>query len=276
MQTKRWSTASIIWLILFIVFAIIWLFPIVFALGTSFRPLSDIYQNVLNIIPLSPTFENYIALFGRLPMMRIIGNTAIIATSVTLLKLITSFLAAYVFVYNRFRGKNIIYFLFIATIFVPFTVTMVPNYLMLSRLGINDNIFGVIFPQVADAAGIMLLNQAMRNIPVSLIEVAELDNIGDGRIIKDIIIPLIRPQLTSTGIWFFVNSWNEFVWPSLILRSQENYTLPLALQMFISAEGGTDFGVAMAVSVVTMSIPLLLYIVFQKYIIGTFTASGIK
>lgn len=276
MRTKKLTAANYIWLALFIIFAIIWLFPIVFALGTSFRPLQDIYQNVLNIIPLSPTLENYIALFARLPMFRIVGNTAVIATLVTVLKLVTSFLAAYVFVYHKFKGKNAIYFIFIATIFVPFTVTMVPNYLMLSELGINDNIFGVIFPQVADAAGIMLLNQAMRNIPVSLIEVAELDNVSDGRIIKDIILPLIRPQLTSSGIWFFVNSWNEFVWPSLVLRSQENYTLPLALQMFISAEGGTDFGVAMAVSVVTMSIPLLLYIVFQKYIIGTFTASGIK
>lgn len=276
MQTKRWSTANIVWLTLFILFAIIWLFPIIFALGTSLRPLQDIYQNVLNIIPLSPTLENYIALFSRLPMLKIISNTAIIATTVTILKLVTSFLAAYVFVYNRFRGKNLLYFIFISTVFVPFTVTMVPNYLLLSKMGINDNIIGVIFPQVADAAGIMLLNQAMRNIPLSLIEVAELDNIGDRRIIKDIILPLIRPQLTSTGIWFFVNSWNEFVWPSLILRSQENYTLPLALKMFISAEGGTDFGVAMAVSVVTMSIPLLLYIMFQRYIIGTFTASGIK
>lgn len=276
MQIKKLTAVHYIWLAVFIIFAIIWLFPIVFALGTSFRPLQDIYQNVLNIIPLSPTLENYVALFARLPMGRIIGNTAVIATAVTLLKLVTSFLAAYVFVYNDFKGKNTLYFIFIATIFVPFTVTMVPNYLMLSDLGINNNILGVIFPQVADAAGIMLLNQAMRNIPYSLIEVAQLDNIGDGRIIKDIILPLIRPQLTSSGIWFFVNSWNEFVWPSLILRSQENYTLPLALQMFISAEGGTDFGVAMAVSVITMSIPLLLYIVFQRYIIGTFTASGIK
>lgn len=276
MRIKKLSASNIIWLALFIIFSIIWLFPIVFALGTSFRPLQDIYNNVLNIIPLSPTIENYVSLFSRLPMGRIVGNTSIIATAVTVLKLVTSFLAAYVFVYSKFRGKKIVYFIFIATIFVPFTVTMVPNYLMLSQLGINDNIIGVIFPQVADAAGILLLNQAMRNIPISLIEVAELDNVSDGRIIKDIILPLIRPQLASTGIWFFVNSWNEFVWPSLILRSQENYTLPLALQMFVSAEGGTDFGVAMAVSVVTMSIPLLLYIVFQKYIIGTFTSAGIK
>lgn len=275
MQTKV-TASNRIWLIIFILFTIIWLFPVVFALGTSFRPLQDIYNNVLNIIPLSPTIENYKTLFQRLPMAQITLNTAIIATTATVLKLVTSFLAAYAFVYFDFKGKNVVYFIFLSTIFVPFTVTMLPNYLLLSKMGLNNNIFGVIFPQIADAAGIMLLNQAMRNIPYSLIEVAHLDNIGDWRIIKDIILPLIQPQLTSTGIWFFVNSWNEFVWPSLILRTEENYTLPLALQMFMSAEGGTDFGVAMAVSVVTMSIPLLLYIIFQKRIIGTFTASGIK
>ena len=116
----------------------------------------------------------------------------------------------------------------------------------------------------------------MRSIPYSFIESAKLENIDTFRIMRDLVLPLIRPQVTAVGIWFFVNSWNEFVWPSLILKSRESYTLPLALQMFISAEGGTDFGVAMAVSVITMSIPLLLYIIFQKYIIGTFTASGIK
>ncbi|MGX7092211.1 carbohydrate ABC transporter permease [Hutsoniella sourekii] len=275
MRTKL-SASNWIWLIIFICFTILWLFPVVFAVGTSFRTLPDIYNNVLNIIPLNPTIENYLTLFQRLPMGKITLNTAIVATSVTVLKLVTSFLAAYAFVYYDFKGKNIVYFIFIATIFVPFTVTMLPNYLLLADLGLNNSVLGVIFPQIADAAGILLLNQAMRNIPYSLIEVAKLDNISDGRIIKDIIIPLIRPQITSTGIWFFVNSWNEFVWPSLILRTEENYTLPLALQMFMSAEGGTDFGVAMAVSVVTMSIPLLLYIVFQRYIIGTFTSAGIK
>ncbi|MGX7107641.1 carbohydrate ABC transporter permease [Hutsoniella sourekii] len=275
MRTKL-SASNWIWLIIFICFTILWLFPVVFAVGTSFRTLPDIYNNVLNIIPLNPTIENYLTLFQRLPMGKITLNTAIVATSVTVLKLVTSFLAAYAFVYYDFKGKNMVYFIFIATIFVPFTVTMLPNYLLLADLGLNNSVLGVIFPQIADAAGILLLNQAMRNIPYSLIEVAKLDNISDGRIIKDIIIPLIRPQITSTGIWFFVNSWNEFVWPSLILRTEENYTLPLALQMFMSAEGGTDFGVAMAVSVVTMSIPLLLYIVFQRYIIGTFTSAGIK
>lgn len=276
MRTKQKSGAGTIWTILFMAVVAVWLIPIIFAIGTSFRPLQDVYNNVLNIITLNPTLENYQTLFERLPMLQIIMNTFTIATSVTVLKLVTSFLAAYAFVYFEFRGKNLVYFIFIASIFIPFTVTMVPNYLLLAKMGLNDNVLGVIFPLAADATGILLLVQAMRGIPFSLIEVAHLDKIGDGRVMKDIILPLIRPQITAAGIWFFVNSWNEFVWPSIILRSTENYTLPLALQMFISAEGGTNFSVAMAVSVVTMSIPLLLYLIFQKYIIGTFTSAGIK
>lgn len=275
MRTK-WKASNVIWLFIFIVIIIGWLFPVIFALGTSFRPLQDVYNNVLNIIPLNPTIENYVTLFDRLPMFRIIGNTFIIATAVTFLKLFISFLASYAFVYFDFKGSKLFYAVLISTIFIPFTVTMIPNYLMFARVGINDNILGVILPQVADAAGILLVNQAMRTIPYSLIEVAQLENVGDRRIMTDIVLPMIRPQVTSVGIWFFVNSWNEFVWPSIILRSTENYTLPLALQMFISSEGGTNFSVAMAVSVVTMSIPLILYLIFQKHIIGSFTSSGIK
>lgn len=275
MKTKT-GVSNIVWTVLFLLIVIIWLFPIIFALGTSFRPLQDVYNNVLNIIPLRPTIDNYLVLFERLPMVRITMNTFTIATSVTILKLVTSFLAAYGFVYFHFTGKKSLYFIFIATIFIPFTVTMVPNYLMLSRMGINDHILGVIFPQVADAAGILLINQELRGVPYSLIEVAKLEGASDFKIMRDILIPIIRPQLMATGIWFFINSWNEFIWPSIILNSVENYTLPLALQMFISVEGGTDFSVAMAVSVITMSIPLLLYLIFQKYIIGTFTSSGIK
>ncbi|MDK6291624.1 MULTISPECIES: carbohydrate ABC transporter permease [Aerococcus] len=277
MQTRgKWSVSNVIWTIVFILIVIVWLMPILFALGTSLRRLPDVYDNVLAFIPLQPVFDNYIKLMDRLPLLRIVMNTFTIATTVTVAKLVISFLAAYAFVYFDFRAKKSSYFLFISSIFIPFTVTMIPNYLMINRMGLGDNIFGVVFPLVADATGILLMNQAMRNIPYSLIEVAKLDNISDWRIMKDIIVPLIRPQLTSTGIWFFINSWNEFVWPSLFLKTEENFTLPLALQLFMSAEGGTDFTVAMAISVITMSIPLLLYLVFQKYIIGTFTSAGIK
>ena len=223
-----------------------------------------------------PTFENYRTFFDSLPALKIVMNTFTIAAVVTIFKVVTSFLTAYALVYFHFKGKNTLYFILISTIFIPFTVTMIPNYLIISDIGLTDSIWGVILPQLADAVGIFLVRQSMKTIPFSLIEVARLDNLGHARIMKDIVLPLVRPAITSTGIWFFISSWNEYVWPVLILKSTENFTLPLALQMYISSEGGTNFTVAMAVSVITMIIPLALYLIFQKYIIGTFTSSGIK
>ncbi|WP_146552493.1 carbohydrate ABC transporter permease [Rummeliibacillus sp. SL167] len=274
MKIKR--SVSIPWHIIFIITVLLLLFPVIFAIGNSFKSLDNAYSSVLNIIPLNPTLENYKTFFESLPALRITINTFIIALVVTVFKLVTSFISAYAFVYFHFKGKNVLYFVLISTIFIPFTVTMIPNYLMVSDLGLGDKLWGVILPQLADAVGILLIRQSMKTIPFSLIEVARLDNLGHVLIMKDIVLPLVRPAVTSTGIWFFINSWNEYVWPVLILKSTENYTLPLALQMFISSEGGTNFTVAMAVSVLTMIVPLALYIVFQKYIIGTFTTSGIK
>ncbi|WP_249869113.1 carbohydrate ABC transporter permease [Oceanobacillus saliphilus] len=269
-------TVEFTWHVIFMATVLVLVFPIIYAVGMSFKPLEDAYNNVLNIFSLHPTLENYITFFDTLPVLKVTMNTFIIASVATIFKVFTSFLAAYAFVYFQFKGKEIVYFLLISTIFIPFTVTMIPNYLIISDLGLLDSVWGVILPQLADAIGIFLITQSMRSIPLSLIEVARLDNLGHGKIMKDIVFPLVRPAVTSVGIWFFISSWNEFVWPVLILKTTENYTLPLALQMYISSEGGTNFTVAMAVSVITMIIPLILYLTFQKYIIGTFTSSGIK
>ena len=269
-------TSEYKWHILLILFVIVLLFPIVFAISSSFKELNEAYSNVFGIIPKNHTINNYKEVILRLPFYKITENTFFIATTVTVFKVITSVLAAYSFVYFDFKYKNILYFILISTIFIPFTVTMIPNYLTVSKLGLNDKLLGVILPQLSDATGIFLIRQSMKTIPKALIEVAELENVGHFKRMRDIVIPLVKPAIISTGIMFFINSWNEYVWPVLILKSKENFTLPLALQLFISSEGGTDFTIAMAVSVITMIIPLILYIIFQKYIINTFTSSGIK
>lgn len=256
--------------------AVVLLFPVVFAISNSFKTLDEATNHIWRIFPIAPTLENYRHVFERLPFVRITCNTFLIAFTVTLFKSITSILAAYAFVFLDFKGKRYLYFLLIATMFIPFTVTMIPNYITVSAFGLNDSIWGVALPQLSDALGIFLLRQSMRTIPKSFIEVAKIEKIRNGRIISDILLPLIKPAVISTGIIFFINSWNEYVWPVLILKSKENYTLSLALQMFISSEGGTDFTVAMAVSVTTMIVPLILYLIFQRYIINTFALSGIK
>lgn len=250
--------------------------PIIFAVSNSFKTLTDAFNTVFQVIPARPTLENYIHVFKKLPFLKITANTFFIAATVTVFKTVTSLFAAYSFVYFDFKGKGALYFIMLSTMFIPFTVTMIPNYLTISKLNMADKLWGVILPQLADVLGIFLLRQSMRGIPKSLIEVAKMENVKNLKIMSDIVIPLVRPAIISTGIIFFINSWNEYVWPVLILKSKENYTLSLALQMYISSEGGTDFTIAMAVSVLTMIIPLTMYIVFQRYIINTFAMSGIK
>lgn len=252
------------------------LLPIAFAIANSFKELSEAYNNVFSLIPRQPTLNNYLLVFSRLPLAQITANTFLIALTATVFKTVTSALAAYSFVYFDFKGKNVLYFILISTIFIPFTVTMIPNYLTISQLGFRNHMIGVILPQLSDATGIFLIRQAMRTIPRSLIEAAQLEQAGHLKILTSIVLPLVRPAVVSIGIMFFINSWNEYVWPVLILKDKFNYTLPLALQLFISSEGGTDFTIAMAVSVMTMIIPLVLYLIFQRYIISTFTSSGVK
>ena len=264
------------WHLFLVVVVFLLLMPIVFAISNSFKTMQEAFNTVFQVIPLHPTLENYRHVFDKLPFVKITLNTFLIASTVTIFKTITGLLAAYAFVYFRFKGKGFLYFIMLSTLLIPFTVTMIPNYLLISKIGLRDRIWGVALPQLADVLGIFLLRQAMRGIPLALIEAARMENIRHMKIMRDIVIPLVRPSIISTGIIFFINSWNEYVWPVLILKSKENYTLSLALQMYISAEGGTEFTIAMAVSVLTMLIPLVLYIIFQRYIINTFAASGLK
>lgn len=262
--------------LLFVVGVFLVIYPLAFITANAFKPLKEAYQTVLSLIPQPFTLENFTNLFTNLPLLSITWNTFFIATVITLVKLVLAFFASYAFVYYRIKGQRWLYLLMIATMFIPFTVTMIPNYLLISRLHLLDSSWGVILPQFADAMGIFLLTQTMRGIPRPLLEAAMVDNIKQGVIMKDLVFPLIKHSITSTGIWFFITSWNEFVWPVLILKTVNHYTLPLAMQMYISSEGGTNFTTAMAISLITMLVPLMLYMVFQKYIISTFTSSGIK
>ena len=263
------------WYIPLILLAAAAIVPIVFALLYSFKPLQSIFGNS-NLLTSGFTLENYRKIAQQLPILQITLNTVAVAVLVTVFKLLTSILAAYAFAFMRFRGKTVLYFVMISTIFIPFTVTMIPNYITISKLSLFDNIVGIALPQLADASGIFLLRQSMLSIPKSLLEIAEMDNIGRMRSLRDIILPICRPSIVATGIIFFINSWNEYVWPTLILRKKEHYTLSLAMQLFSSSEAGTEFTSIMAMAVISMLIPVVLYLIFQRYIMSTFASSGIK
>ena len=274
-KTRSLSGLQIGWHIPLAVLVAISLVPILFAALYSLKSLQDIYSDA-GLLGTGFTLDNFREIARALPIGRITLNTLTVAVIVTACKLVTSVLAAYAFVFTSFRGKTALYFLLISTIFIPFTVTMIPNYITVSRMGLFDSVFGIVLPQLADATGIFLLRQTMRSIPKSLIEIAQLDGVSRMRTLWDIILPICRPSIVATGIIFFINSWNEYVWPTLILRSKENYTLSLAMQLFSSSEAGTEFTTVMAMAVISMLIPVTLYLIFQRYIMSTFASSGIK
>ncbi|MFQ8688726.1 MAG: carbohydrate ABC transporter permease [Blautia sp.] len=271
---KNSSDRQIGWHFLMALLVLVAIVPILFAFVSSFKSMQELYNG--SFFPTKISLENYQEIADALPILKITLNTLVVAVTVTAFKVITSTLAAYAFVFFDFKGKNILYFFLISTIFIPFTVTMIPNYLTVSNLKLVDSIWGVALPQLADASGIFLIRQAMRTVPKPLIEISKLDDVSELKILKDIIIPVCRPAIISTGIIFFINAWNEYVWPTLILRSKENYTLSLAMQVFTDSEGGIEYTVTLAMAVITMILPVVLYLIFQRYIMSTFASSGIK
>ena len=273
---KTETRNELIWHGFLLVAIFLTLWPIVFMISTSFKDLSQVFESTLNPLPWPITFDNYTTVLGNFPLFTHIWNTFLIAAIVTVSKTLTSILSAFAFVYYDFKYKESLFNGMLLTFFIPITVLVMPNYLMMSKLGLLNTPWGVALPCLVDGMGVFLMRQTMRCVPKALLEAAILDGAKPRQVLTKVILPLIKPALLANSILFFINSWNEYFWPLLILQDKDSYTLPLALQMFISAEGGSEWGIAMAVATLTSLPPLILYGFCQKFIINTFMSSGVK
>lgn len=273
---KTETRKELVWHLFLIVAIFLTLWPIVFMISTSFKDLNQVFESTLNPLPWPITFDNYITVLGDFPLFTYIWNTFLIAAIVTVSKTLTSILSAFAFVYYDFKYKESIFNGMLLTFFIPITVLVMPNYLMMAKLGLLNTPWGVALPCLVDGMGVFLMRQTMRCVPKALLEAAILDGAKPRQVLTKVILPLIKPALLANSILFFINSWNEYFWPLLILQDKDSYTLPLALQMFISAEGGSEWGIAMAVATLTSLPPLILYGFCQKFIINTFMSSGVK
>ena len=273
---KTETRNELIWHGFLMVAIFLTLWPIVFMISTSFKDLSQVFESTLNPLPWPINFENYTTVLGNFPLFTYIWNTFLIAAIVTVSKTLTSILSAFAFVYYDFKYKESLFNGMLLTFFIPITVLVMPNYLMMSKLGLLNTPWGVALPCLVDGMGVFLMRQTMRCVPKALLEAAILDGAKPRQVLTKVILPLIKPALLANSILFFINSWNEYFWPLLILQDKDSYTLPLALQMFISAEGGSEWGIAMAVATLTSLPPLILYGFCQKFIINTFMSSGVK
>ncbi|MGV9768867.1 carbohydrate ABC transporter permease [Microbacterium sp. NPDC003461] len=257
-----------------IVGALVMFFPFLWTLTTSLSPGAGL-DATPRLIPENPSIGAYQTLFADLPFARIIGNSLGLALATAVMQLVTSSLAAYAFSRLPFRGRGAVFALYLATMMIPIQVLIVPLFVQMRDLGLVDTYLGVLLPGVANAFGVFLLRQAMNSVPRELDEAATLDGAGHFRIFGTVVLPLVGPALATLAVFSFMNSWNSFLWPLIILRSEELQTLPLALAG-LQGQYTTEWDVMMAGSVVSILPMLAIYLFAQRYVIQGVASSGIK
>jgi putative chitobiose transport system permease protein len=256
---------NIFWYGLLLVIAGVTMFPFLWVFLTSIKgPTDVIYSVPPQIIPHDPTFDNYVRVWNQLPVARFFLNSIVVALVTVVLNLLITSLAAYPFAKMKFPGRDVIFYLLLATFIVPPQLTYIPSFVLaVNVFHYYDTLAALIFPSLATVFNIFLLRQAFRAIPDDLLDAARMDGAGELRLWWDILLPIIRPSLATAAIITFVNQWNDFLWPSLMLPTLENKTLQVglvALQgMFASDTRGTAAGVVMAVVPI-----ILLFVILQR------------
>ncbi|MDQ4138377.1 MAG: carbohydrate ABC transporter permease [Actinomycetota bacterium] len=254
--------------------AALMLFPFLWTIITSITPGAGLSVTPA-LIPADPSLEAYARLFAERPFLQVVGNSLLLAVVTTAVQLFTSSTAAYAFSRLPFRGRGVIFTVYLATMMIPLQVLIVPLFVEVKTLGLLNTHLGALLPSFASAFGIFLLRQAVNQVPRELDEAATLDGAGHFRIFWTIVLPNIRPALATLTVFAFMGSWNSFLWPLIVLRRPELQTLPIALAG-LQGQYSTQWDIVMAGSVVSVIPMLALYLFTQKYVIQGVASSGIK
>ena len=251
------------------------LLPFLWMLSSSFKENKDVFGFPIQWIPENPRWQNYVDIWTEIPLLTFIKNTAKITIVVTLLQLFTSSFAAYAFAKMQFKGKNVLFLGYIATIAVPWQAYMVPQFMMMSSWGLNNTHLAIMCLQAFSAFGVFLMKQFYEGVPSELCEAARIDGLTEYGIWWHIMLPLSLPALSTLTIFTFVNTWNDFLGPLIYLTRTELKTIQIGLRMFIS-QYSAEYGLIMAASVVVLIPVLIVFLSLQKYFVQGVTSSGIK
>lgn len=255
--------------------ALVSLAPLLWMLSVSFMPTGEASRFPPPMLPSAFTLANYHELFARTGMARNFANSLMVSGLITLGSLLINTMAGYAFAKLQFVGRERIFKILMAALVIPAQVAMLPLFLLMKQLHLVNNIGGVVVPALATVFGIFLVRQYARSIPDELIEAARIDGASEMRIFFQIVLPMLKPVLVTLTIFTFMGSWNDFMWPLIVLTDQEQYTLPVALAA-LSREHIMDVELMMAGAVVTVIPVLLLFVALQRYYIQGLLLGSVK
>jgi ABC-type glycerol-3-phosphate transport system permease component len=252
------------------------IFPFIWMLVSSFKPFEEIFAGN-TFLPQNPTLANYRSLFEQSDALLKIWNSLFIATTATVLSVFLCALGGYAFAKFRFPGRTLFFSVMLASMAIPFAVVMVPLFVMMRNVfGWIDTPWPLIVPGAANAFGIFFMRQYMLSVQDEMLDAARVDGASEFGIFLRIVLPTTVPGLVSLAIIFFMASWNNFLWPSAVLRSEENYTVPLMLRALQGPPGRTAFDVLMAGSVVSLLPLLLVFLLLQRHLVAGLTTGSVK
>lgn len=275
-MTARGATASntAIWLGL-ACGALLMLFPIYWMAATAVRPRTEIFDAIISLTPAHITWENFDVLWRRQPLFDWMANSLFIAIVGVVITVFANLLCGYTFAKFKFPGRNILFFAILGALMIPIQVILVPEFLITAWLGLLNSPWGVILPRAAEAFGIFMVRQFMVSIPDELLEAARLDGAGEFHIFTRIVLPLSRPIIAVLVIFTFMWRWNDFAWPLVVLTDHEQYTLPLGLNL-LRGEVNPEWGQVMALALIGLAPMLLIFLLFQRYLVQGIASTGLK
>lgn len=273
-KNKRLLQAIVLYTLL-IILCFLFLMPIVWVIGSSFKGTSELFTWPPTLLGKAPSLDNYVQALNEGDFLRYFINTVFVSLAATLLTVVVNVMSGYAFAKYQFKGKKLLFGIVLATLMVPLEVIMIPIFKVIVATSLYNNLWGLIIPAVASPTAVFLVRQYYVGIPDAYMEAARIDGASEFGIMMKIMIPMAKPIVSVLCIFSFMWRWNDYLWPKLVINSKTKYTLQLALANF-SGEYSVNWSSLLAMSVISMIPVLIVFVTLQKYIIGGMTAGGVK
>lgn len=258
------------------IFGSIWmLFPLLWVFSTSFKTLEEAIAVPPTILPAQPTLNNYYVVLFESSFVRFFLNSILVAAVSTLLVLLTSSLAGFIFAKYKFWGKSLLFLLIVATTSIPFETYMSPLYLIFRDLGLVDTYSGLIAPLAISSFGIFFMRQNILSMPDELLDAAKIDGCSDFRVYSNVILPLSRSPMAALGIYNFMFAWGFFIWPLILINSERKLTLEVGLAMYAQRKM-MDYGAVMAGAAFSILPSLIVFLILRERFVEGMTLTGFK
>lgn len=256
-------------------FAVIFIFPVYWMASTSLKPRSEVLQRPPTIVPNSVALENYGFILTEESFVRYLGNSVFVVGVSTAIAVFTSTMGGYIFAKFRFRGRNVLFLLILATTMMPFQTYMVPFYLLTMNLGLIDTYLGIMMPLFVTAFGLFFIRQNAFSVPDEYLDSGRIDGAGEWLLFSRIVVPMLRAPIAAIVIFAFMFGWKFFIWPLIITNSKSKYVLEVGLAAFAN-RNALDYGLQMTGAVVSIVPILVVFLIFRRQFVGGLALTGTK